>query len=486
MTSKPTPLLRTSPRTPKSGALPQEPISGLGRGVRTRPLIIETGEEQGGYEGFLQVRGGEDGQSGRYVSPDDPEVRYPKTTKSQTPRNSSNPLKKPLQAVSQSISASSTPMNTSAKSVTLRGPQQSSAVDLHKPMGLPGTSTPRTASKPGTQRAVYNSLTQKKPLQPAKDPMLGSPRHSQASPTASTARSTPGQILHKSQSTGSVKQAPGTKGLSGMVTQVGASAGGRKMNLSPEQIKERSDRIYREHLFQTFQALKFVRTLPPADSAQLRNKRIFLEKRKGYASRKTLIFDLDETLVHCCENPSQSTPDVVLPITFPTGEVVNAGINIRPFAKECLTEANKLFEVIVFTASHQCYADVVLNYLDPTGELIHHRLYRDNCITVEGLFLKDLRIMANRRIQELVIVDNAAYSFAYQLDNGIPIISWHDDPYDRELFNLIDYMKILAGAEDIRSVNRETFHLNTFYEDYIDEFLSAEDRKARPTPRKTQ
>jgi len=197
-----------------------------------------------------------------------------------------------------------------------------------------------------------------------------------------------------------------------------------------------------------------------------------------------MIFDLDETLVHCCEGSAQVSPDVILPITFPTGEVVNAGINIRPFAQEVLVEANRLFEVIVFTASHQCYADVVLNYLDPSHELIHHRLYRDNCLSMDGLFLKDLRILANRRLQDLVIVDNAAYSFAYQLENGIPIISWQDDPYDRELFNLVDYMKVLAGAEDVRVVNRETFHLNTFYEDYIEEFLGTEERKAKMTGRK--
>jgi len=71
-------------------------------------------------------------------------------------------------------------------------------------------------------------------------------------------------------------------------------------------------------------------------------------------------------------------------------------------------------------------------------------------------------------------VDNAAYSFGYQIDNGIPIISWHDDPYDRELFNLMDYMKSLAVADDVREINRKTFRLKTFYHDYINEFLSGE------------
>ena len=92
-----------------------------------------------------------------------------------------------------------------------------------------------------------------------------------------------------------------------------------------------------------------------------------------------MIFDLDETLVHCLEDlrPDRK-PHVILPIVFPSGEVIRAGINIRPYAIDCLQEAAKDFEVIVFTASHKSYADAVLNYLDPTDTLIHHRVYRDN------------------------------------------------------------------------------------------------------------
>jgi CTD small phosphatase-like protein 2 len=144
--------------------------------------------------------------------------------------------------------------------------------------------------------------------------------------------------------------------------------------------------------------MKFVRQLPSVDYSVLRQKLVTLAKRPGYLNRKTLIFDLDETLVHCCDDIETSNPDVILPVTFPTGEVVSAGINIRPYAIECLKEANRHFEVIIFTASHKCYADVVLNYLDPDGSLIHHRLYRESCIPIEGVNMKDLRILQNRKL----------------------------------------------------------------------------------------
>jgi len=55
-----------------------------------------------------------------------------------------------------------------------------------------------------------------------------------------------------------------------------------------------------------------------------------LPKRPGYENCKTVVFDLDETLVHCIEDITQPH-DIALPIVFPTGEIVTAGICLRPF-----------------------------------------------------------------------------------------------------------------------------------------------------------
>ena len=61
---------------------------------------------------------------------------------------------------------------------------------------------------------------------------------------------------------------------------------------------------------------------------------------------------------------------------FPNGDVVHAGINVRKYVREMLANLSKKFEIIVFTASHSCYADVILDYLDPDKCLISHRFYR--------------------------------------------------------------------------------------------------------------
>ena len=91
------------------------------------------------------------------------------------------------------------------------------------------------------------------------------------------------------------------------------------------------------------------------------------------------------------------------------------------------------FEVGIFTASHQQYADAVLDKLiDP--ERRYPRLYRQHCIrTKEGIYIKDLRVIRNRQLKDIILVDNAVYSFGFQLSNGIPILPFYYDKEDREL-----------------------------------------------------
>ncbi len=106
---------------------------------------------------------------------------------------------------------------------------------------------------------------------------------------------------------------------------------------------------------------------------------------------------MDETLVHCIDDIENNPCDEIINVTFPNGDTVQAGINIRPYALECLRKANENYQVVVFTASHKAYADVVLDMLDPDRSLIQYRLYRDHCIrTEEGIYIKDLRIITNR------------------------------------------------------------------------------------------
>lgn len=235
-------------------------------------------------------------------------------------------------------------------------------------------------------------------------------------------------------------------------------------HLSEEEKHRHSENIYKEHLKQTFYSLKIVKNLQKYSSLSLKTELIQLPPK--YSNRKTLIFDLDETLVHCM---GQRKGQVQITVKFPCNKECKAWINLRPYLIDCLEKAAEYFEVIVFTASHQFYADSVINYIDPENKYFNHRLYRDSCVKYGNFNIKDLRLI-NRRLQDIVIVDNSVFSFAFQLDNGVPIIPWINDPLDTELLRLIEYFKVIKDVDDVREFNRKLFQLDSLYEDYIEDF----------------
>ena len=211
--------------------------------------------------------------------------------------------------------------------------------------------------------------------------------------------------------------------------------------------------LHSDQWWQAVPQLKLVRSLP----LPKKPRQMYLPKPRNRV--KTMVLDLDETLVHCPKPTERLKPDVHIPMRLPTGEFLRVGVNIRPYVKECLKAARKHFEVVVFTASQQYYADPILDYLDPRRNLIHHRLYRQQCQVIHDTFVKDLRIFSKRQLKDIVIVDNSPPAFAHHLLNGVPIRSWFSDKNDRQLLRLKEYMPALAQAEDVRVLNKEHYDL---------------------------
>lgn len=105
-----------------------------------------------------------------------------------------------------------------------------------------------------------------------------------------------------------------------------------------------------------------------------------------------------------------------------------------------------------------CFVGSRLSHFHGTtdGKYIHHRLFREACIQVEGNFLKDLHVV-NRPLESTILVDNSPHAFGYQVDNGIPIESWFDDSTDRELRKLMKFLRQVATEDDVRRPIRSKF-----------------------------
>lgn len=191
------------------------------------------------------------------------------------------------------------------------------------------------------------------------------------------------------------------------------------------------------------------------------------------SDKKILLLDLDETLVHADFEGEFPSSSYDANITFRgNDEQITVGIFIRNCLNEFLQEVSKEFEIGVFTASKKEYADSVLNYLDPQNIYFKFRLYRNNCINVNGASIKDLRIFKNSiKYENVVIVDNSMYSFANQLSNGILINSFFNDKTDNDLINVMSYLlTYIAHAKDVREINDQIFHFQEIFQQISNEY----------------
>ena len=66
--------------------------------------------------------------------------------------------------------------------------------------------------------------------------------------------------------------------------------------------------------------------------------------------------------------------------------------------------------------------------------------------------MKDLRVLG-RKLENVILVDNAPYSYMMQLGNGVPIIPYYRGKDDSELLALEDYLMRLKDIDDVRKVN---------------------------------
>lgn len=147
--------------------------------------------------------------------------------------------------------------------------------------------------------------------------------------------------------------------------------------------------------------------------------------------------------------------------------------------------------MIIYTASDQSYADSVINHIDPTKEFFKYRLYRHNCVkltTEVGVtYVKDLRIIRNIPLSNIVIIDNSVLSFAFQLDNGIPILPFYNNKEDVEMESLKNYLKKLSKCENLTISNGANFNLRDLLQEAKSSRESGKDLKeiqtlTTPTP----
>lgn len=133
---------------------------------------------------------------------------------------------------------------------------------------------------------------------------------------------------------------------------------------------------------QIIQAINIIQQIKKFPDIEEHKKVDFKFKKAGF--NKLLIFDLDETLIHSKRDEDEmefldadgqymdAEPDFFVKMESPTstyGEF-DQGIFVRPYLQEVLRAVNLDYEVAVFTAGFDWYANPIIDKIDPTGTLI--------------------------------------------------------------------------------------------------------------------
>ncbi|BEI83980.1 hypothetical protein CcaverHIS002_0405840 [Cutaneotrichosporon cavernicola] len=187
--------------------------------------------------------------------------------------------------------------------------------------------------------------------------------------------------------------------------------------------------------------------------------------------QKTLILDLDETLIHSTSRPigSSSSGGGMLGIGSGlfgrrgrreghTVEVVLNGrsttyhVYKRPYVDFFLKKVASWYTLVIYTASMPEYADPVIDWLDNGRGLFAKRLYRESCfLQPSGSYIKDLALV-DPDLGRVCFMDNSPISYNWNKANALPIEGWTSDPNDEALLQSIPVLDSLRFVTDVRHI----------------------------------
>lgn len=140
-------------------------------------------------------------------------------------------------------------------------------------------------------------------------------------------------------------------------------------------------------------------------------------------AQKTLVIDLDETLIHSLAKGGRMSSGHMVEVKLNTN--VGYGgttlgpqhpilyyVHKRPHCDDFLRNVCKWYNLVVFTASVQEYADPVIDWLEQERKYFSGRYYRQHCTFRNGAYIKDLSSV-EPDLSKVMILDNSPLSYIF-------------------------------------------------------------------------
>lgn len=197
-----------------------------------------------------------------------------------------------------------------------------------------------------------------------------------------------------------------------------------------------------------------------------RQRRLLPQQTETDEGKLCVVLDMDETLIHSifrtgCNNFRQDEERQEVSagkhdFSVDLGDDEMAFVHKRPGVEKFLKDLNEHFETVIFTAALPVYAKPVVETIDRSS-YVRHSLFRDATVTYKGqTFVKDLSILG-RDLSRVVLIDNNPLAMLASPDNAMPIMSWYDDPNDKELEKALAILHQMKDLKDIRPYLKKKF-----------------------------
>ena len=139
--------------------------------------------------------------------------------------------------------------------------------------------------------------------------------------------------------------------------------------------------------------------------------------------QKTLVIDLDETLIHSLAKGGRMSSGHMVEVKLNATVGYGGGtlgpqhpilyyVHKRPHCDDFLRKVCKWYNLVVFTASVQEYADPVIDWLEQERKYFSSRYYRQHCTFRNGAYIKDLSSV-EPDLSKVMILDNSPLSYIF-------------------------------------------------------------------------
>ena len=175
-------------------------------------------------------------------------------------------------------------------------------------------------------------------------------------------------------------------------------------------------------------------------------------------SKKLLILDLDETLIHGATQKLDYEPACIAPWCF---------LYKRPFAEEFMDFCKEHFNVAIWTTASPEHAEMVLSEICEPDYPFEFIWTSNRCTQARdkvGMddygsgyhWVKDLKKIKRLgfKLEQTIMVDDTPSMLERQYGNLVPIKRFKGDLKDRELLHLMEYLNDLKNESNIRKVEK--------------------------------